>query len=588
MLSRLKKLSAQRRQARFQPGSFLEHRARLLSFGVYGALGVLAARAVVIHLFPPSLEHLQTIAERQYQQHLELSPYRGTIFDRRAEPLAISIRMPSLFVNPRVFDVTPQEAQEISRIIKMPADKIIAISKKRSYFSWVKRKIGKDAAEKVMALKIKGLHQVMEPARYYPAGQAASHLLGYVGIDNRGLMGLERQFERYLRGNIVRINESKDARGKTIFLQSAHAAPEKSGQNIHLTIDRAVQEIAEKELEKGVRNAKAKSGFAVVADPHTGRILALANYPTFDPNSRTTLDVNLTRNHALGDLYEPGSVVKPFLVATALKNKKITPDEIFYCENGAYRDGPIRIHDSHPVKMASTADVLVQSSNICSYKIAKRLEPKGLYEGYRQFGFGEANAIDFPGKSLGRLLSWEDWRPARFANIAFGQGFVTSGLEIVRAYSALANGGNLVDPYIIDHIEGSDGKILVSNTTRLIRQVISPELAKTMRQMLQQVVEKEGSKAQMAEFSAGGKTGTTEKVDPRTRAYSTDLRIASFVGFTPVEDPHLVVYVVIDEPGIKPYYGGIWAAPVFRGIAEETLRYLNVAPDKQNQIAQRP
>lgn len=588
MLSRLKKFSSQRRQARFQPGSFLEHRVRLLSYGIYLGLTALGLRAVVIHLFPPSLEHLQTIAERQYQQHLELSPYRGTIFDRRNEPLAISIRMPSLFVNPRVFELTAQEAQELSKIIKMPADKIIAISKKKSYFSWIKRKINKDVAEKAMALKIKGLHQVMEPARYYPAGQSASHLLGYVGIDNRGLMGLERQFERYLRGNTIHVNESKDARGKTIFLQSAHAAPEKSGQNIHLTIDRAVQEIAEKELEKGIRHAKAKSGFAIVADPHTGRILALANYPTFDPNSRTTLDVNLTRNHALGDLYEPGSVVKPFLIATALKNKKIGTEEVFNCEGGAYRDGPVLIHDSHPVKSASTTDVLVESSNICSYKIAKRLEPKGLFEAYRQFGFSEPTAIDFPGKSLGRLSSWEQWLPIRFANVAFGQGFVVSGLEIVRAYSALANGGNLVDPYIVDHIEGSDGKVVMSNTTRLIRQVISPELAKTMRKMLERVVEKEGSKAQMPEFSAAGKTGTTQKVDPRLKAYSTDLRIASFIGFTPVDDPHLVVYVVVDEPGIKPYYGGIWAAPIFRGIAEETLRYLNVAPDKRNNLARKP
>lgn len=576
-----------RRAPRIQPGSFVDHRGRILAAGCFVTLAILALRATTIHLFPPSSENLQSMADRQYQRHLELSPYRGTIYDRRGEPLAMSIRMPSLFVNPRIFQVTRREAQKLGALLNMSPQKVSEISEKKNYFAWLKRKIPKDVADRVVDMKIKGLHQVMEPARFYPSGGSAAHVIGSVGLDNGGLMGVEKQFDRVLRGQTVRVDESRDARGRTIFLQSAHAAPEKSGQNLHLTLDKAVQEITEHALEKGVSQARAKSGFAMVSDPHTGRILALANYPVFDPNNQRSLDLATTRNHALGDVFEPGSVVKPFVVASALAHRKVVMDEMFDCENGVYREPGLRIRDSHASQMLSTEDVLVHSSNICIYKIAQRLGPEQLHQTFLDFGLGTpATLLEFPGKSVGRLAPWQDWKTVRFANISFGQGFVTTGLEIIRAYGALANGGNLMEPYLVDRIESSDGQVHFSHAASVVRRVIEPEIARQVRVALHAVVERgSGTKAKMTAYSAGGKTGTTEKVDPRTRAYAADLRIASFAGFAPVEDPHLVVYVVVDEPGVKPYYGGTWAAPVFKEITENTLRYLNVAPDKAPLLA---
>lgn len=571
-----------KRQPRFQPGAFVSHRAEWIAKSAVLIFCGITLRAITIHLFPSSSDALQNIAERQYQRHLELAPYRGTIFDRRGEPLAISMRTPSLFVNPRVFSVNAKEAIQLGSILQMPPDKVVQIANKKNYFAWLKRRLPKDAAQKAMDLKIKGLYQVMEPARYYPAGFSASHLLGYVGSENRGLMGIEQAYEKTLRGNTVAINESRDARGKTIFLQSAHAAPEKSGQSIYLTIDRAIQEISEKALDHGIKAARAKDGFAIVADPHTGRILAMANSPGFDPNSQKKIDPETTRNHAVGDLFEPGSVVKPFVVAHAIAQKKVKITDSFFCENGVLREQTFRIRDSHAAKTLTLPEVLIHSSNICTYKIAKTLGPEKLAETFADFGFGmPTNLLEFPGKSVGRLSDWREWRPVRFANVAFGQGFVTSGLEIVRAYSALANGGTLLEPYIVDKIESSEGETTFVNSTKVIKRVLDPQLAREMRGILQRVVEEgSGKKAHMAEFTAGGKTGTTEKVDPKLKAYSADLRIASFAGFAPVADPHLVIYVVIDEPHIKPYFGGTWAAPVFKEIAEESLKYLNVAPDQ--------
>lgn len=576
-----------RRAPRIQPGSFVDKRGRIIAAGCFVTLGILSLRATTIHLFPPSSESLQSMADRQYQRHLELSPYRGTIYDRRGEPLAMSIRMPSLFVNPRVFQVSRREAQKLGALLDMSPEKVSEISEKKSYFSWLKRKVPKDVAARVAELKIKGLHQVMEPSRFYPSGGAAAHVIGSVGIDNSGLMGMEKQFDRVLRGQTVRVDESRDARGRTIFLQSANAAPEKSGQNLHLTLDKAVQEIAEHALEKGVRQARAKSGFAIVSDPHTGRIMALANYPVFDPNNQKSLDLSATRNHALSDVFEPGSVVKPFVVASALANNKVTMDEVFDCDNGVYREPGLRIRDSHPSKTLTVEDVLVESSNICTYKIAQRLGPERLHQTFLDFGLGTpASLLEFPGKAVGRLTPWQNWKTVRFANISFGQGFITTGLEIIRAFGALANGGNLMEPYLVDRIESADGEVHFSHAASVVRRVIEPEVARKMRMALRSVVDRgSGSRAQMAAYSAGGKTGTTEKVDPRTRAYAADLRLASFAGFAPVEDPHLVIYVVVDEPGVKPYYGGVWAAPVFKEIAENTLRYLNVAPDKAPVLA---
>jgi cell division protein FtsI (penicillin-binding protein 3) len=535
------------------------------------------------HLFPPSSKSLEAVASRQYQKVLELSEYRGTIFDRRQSPLAISIHKPSLFVNPRVFSPNSKQLNALGKLLDVTPAKLKRSIPKNRYFAWLKRKTTPETADRIMALNINGLYKVAEPDRYYPLGSNLASVIGYVGTDNKGLMGLERRHDRQLRGQSTSIFKPQDARGRAIFFKSDLAAPEKSGHSIILTIDQAIQEIAQNELIEGVNRARAKQGFVIVSDPHTGRILALANYPTFNPNEKNSININSTINHALADVYEPGSVIKPIVMAGVLEQGAVRADEQHFCENGLYRGGKWQIRDDHPYGDLDTAGILIHSSNICIYKVAKRVGSDGLYKILRDFGFATGDSsVDFPGQASGILDRPAKWSQVQFANIAFGQGMAVNGLEMVTAYGAIANGGHLMKPYLIDRIESSDGAIIFSNTSTIIRKVIGPETSKTLRNMLMAVVDEgTGRSSALENYTVGGKTGTSEKVDPLTKAYSPTKRIASFIGFTPISDPHLVIYVVIDEPGNRPYYGGLWAGPVFRNIAEKTLKYLNVAPDKK-------
>ena len=365
------------------------------------------------------------------------------------------------------------------------------------------------------------------------------------------------------------------------------AAPDLPGHTIQLSLDHAIQEIAEDALASGVTAARAKSGFAIVTDPHTGKILALANYPTFDPNAIAQAKTENTRNFALLDLFEPGSVIKPFVIAAALEKNKTSANELHNCENGVFRAGGIVFRDDHPAAQLTTAETLIRSSNICTFKIANRIGKQGLFDALKSFGFtgGLSLPETFPPSVKGHISSPNSWKPIRFANVAFGQGMTVNGLEIAMAYGAFANGGNLMRPIIVDRIISPNGDIVYAATPEATAHVIGIETASQMRKILARVVtDPKGTahKAETVDYTTGGKTGTAEKVDPLLKAYSADKRIASFAGFAPVADPYLVVYVMIDEPAVRPAYGGLLAGPVFSEITQRTLRYLNVAPDKNS------
>jgi len=574
------------RAATKQPGTFSPGRSRIVSILVYTGFAVLGVRAAVVHLFHGSSENLNQIADRQYQVHLDLAPYRGTIHDRRGVPLAISIRRPSLAINPRVFAPDRGQIDEIARILRKSPREVKLLAERTNYFAWLDRQVPHRAADRILAMKLPGIYAITEPARYYPAGDTAAHLLGYTGTDNRGLLGLEFQYEKDLRGQAVRLTPSRDAHGQTIFSDGSTVVPDEPGHNVHLTIDRVIQEIAEEALNQGARAARAKRGFALVSDPHTGRILAAANYPPFDANEGRQLPLARTRNYAMLDTFEPGSSMKTFVIAAALAKNRTTPEERHNCEKGVYRAGGTVFRDDHPADFLSTAETLVRSSNICTFKIAERMGKNALFELLTNYGFGGTlgNGTGFPGTATGRLSRPDTWKPIRFANIAFGQGLTATGLEIAQAYGAIANGGNLMRPTLVDRIESAKGIVLSNNAPEVLRRVTTPDVAKKMRQILARVVTDPrgtGSKAVTTSWTTAGKTGTSEKVDPKTRKYSDDLRLASFAGFAPVNDPFLVIYVVIDEPAARPAYGGLWAAPVFAEISERSLRYLNVAPDKE-------
>ncbi len=561
-------------------------RASMLAALLLGVFGVLIGRAAVIQLFPPSAEALKRIAAKQYEQRLILAPYRGHILDRNGQPLAISLKKPSVAINPRVFTPTPHQLKQLAELLGMPRDKVRGLANKDAYFAWLKRRIDPVIGQQVESLSLKGLYLVNEATRLYPLQSVAAHIIGAVGSEDQGLMGIERQFQSILAGKAAAVSPAKDARGHTILYSSNMAAPDLPGHTIQLTLDHAIQEIAEEALSQGVLKAKAKSGFVVVSDPHTGKVLALANYPTFDPNSIASVNLEHTRNYALLDLFEPGSVMKPFVLAAAIDQKKTRPQELHNCENGVYRVGGVVFRDDHPAPLLTTTDTLVRSSNICTYKIAERLGKQGLFDALVNFGFSGGLSIPetFPPTMRGHISSPAGWKPIRFANIAFGQGLSVTGLEMAMAYGAIANGGSLMRPILVDRITSPSGDIVYAATPEATNHVISLETAKEMRHMLSLVVTDPhgtGGNAKTPDYTTAGKTGTAEKVDPVLKAYSPKKRIASFAGFAPAADPYLVIYVVIDEPTAGPtYYGSIWAAPLFAEIAERSLRYLNVTPDK--------
>ncbi|HYX35025.1 MAG TPA: penicillin-binding protein 2 [Oligoflexus sp.] len=555
-------------------GPFYGGRNRLIAVVFFGVFAVLAGRAVTIHILSPSADILETLGRRQYQTRIDLSPYRGNIYDRRGEPLAISIRRPSFYVNPRIFDPSPQQTRQLAQILEISPAHVRKVAKRTNYFAWLARKVELTQAQKVTALNIDGLFEITEPARFYPNGTDLVPLIGSVGIDNRGLQGVELAYDGMLKGEVLSTFRNRDARGQSIYRDSLLALPEKTGKNIVLTLDSAIQNTAQRALMKGIEKAKARGGFAIVSDPHTGRILAIAN--------ANTAPSEINRNRALTDIFEPGSVVKPLVIGRAVELGLTRMDEVHDTFNGTYHEDKWQIRDTHGAPSMSTEEILIESSNIGTYRIAKRMGPERLAQTLGEFGFGSRdNQIGFPGQTFGRVSPWQKWRPVRFANVAFGQGFYASGLEMVQAFGAIANGGNLMKPFFIDHIESPEGGMIESHASEIVRRVFSPTTASSLRHVLRKVVDEgTGSKAALTSWSSAGKTGTSEKVDPQTRKYSDHLRIASFIGFAPSVDPHLVIYVVVDEPFLKPYTGGTWAAPIFQEIAEETLRYLNVAPDK--------
>lgn len=561
--------------------AFRPSRGYGLSVAFFTVFGIIALRAVTIQVFTPSADILDKIARNQYQTKIDLSPYRGNIYDRRGEPLAISIRRPSFYVNPRIFDPNPTQTKKLSAILNVPTKKIRSLAKRTNYFAWLARKIEHQSAEAVNQLEIEGLYEITEPARYYPNGRELTHLLGNVGMDNNGLSGLEYGFEKTLMGDKLSTYRNKDARGKLIYQDSLLALPEKTGRNIVLTIDSAIQDIAQKALVKGLETAQAKSGFAIVSDPHTGRLLAIANATRLHSKD-ISIEVQDARNYALSNVYEPGSVVKPLLISKALEAGVVTLNETHNTYNGLYREDNWKIHDDHKKPSMTTTEVVTESSNIGTYNIMKRMGPEKVHQAYMDYGFtSNEQMLDFPGQMRGRIDDWKTWKGIRFATICFGQGMIISALELVQAFGAIANGGSLMKPYLIDHIESPEGAMIESGSSQVLRRVLSPEIASKARSLLQETVESgTGRFAKLTSYTSAGKTGTAQKVDPQTRRYSDTMRTASFIGFAPATDPHLIIYVVVDEPGKRPGTGGLWAAPVFKEIAEESLRYLNVAPDK--------
>lgn len=520
-------------------------------------------------------DHWVSIARRQHVQVLELPPVRGAILDRNLKPLALSLRLTSVFADPRHIKKPSSIAGRLAPLIRQPAGKIQAqLSRKDRGFVWLARKIPNSTAAQIRALRMRGIHLVMEPQRFYPNGQLASHLVGFVGLDTQGLEGLERVCDRLLKGEPGWRWLSRDARQRAVGAWDMAVVKPRDGLEVVLTVDRTIQYFSEKALDRAYRDYRAKGAAIVVMDPRTGEILALANRPTYDPNRFSEAAPEDRRNRAVTDLFEPGSVFKVVTAAIALGTKTVRPEDTFYCENGQYEVAGRLLHDHTPHATLTFQDVIAQSSNIGVAKAAMQIGPAPLYNGIRAFGFGEPTGVELSGELGGTVKHPREWSKPSITTIPMGHEVTVNVLHLAQMISAVANGGVLVRPWIVREIRDPDsGQAVRSSKPRAVRRIVSQEVAHQLQEILARVVtDGTGKSARVPGFRAAGKTGTAQKLEPNGQ-YSHSRYVASFAGFVPVEDPCLSVVVVVDEPRF-PYFGGVVAAPVFQRVAADTLAYL--------------
>ena len=534
-------------------------------------------RLVFIQFFRSS--YLADLAKKQHNLYLELEPLRGTIYDTNLKPMAINLPAESLFVSPCEIKDTDKESIIKQLIPILNADENFLQDRlyRRKSFVWLARKMTPEQAEAVRALKIKGLGFIKESKRTYPNSYLASHVLGFAGLDNTGLEGMELAFDKYLKGKAGWALFLRDARQRKLDIWEEMVLP-KDGYNLVLTIDEVVQYIAERELDKVFKSSHAKGASIVVMDPHTGAILALANRPTYDLNNCSKVGKDQIRNRSICDLFEPGSVFKIVTLCAALEEKKVNEEDRFFCENGSYRVVSHTLHDHRPHGWLTFREVIQLSSNIGTTKVAQMLGPKIVSRYVKRFGFGKNLGIDLPGEINGVAKEPRQWSKISIAAIPIGQEVGVTVLQLASAISVIANGGQLMKPYVVQSIQDKRQETIKEFSPFMIRKVISSDTAERAKKILMGVVENgTGTLAKMEGITAAGKTGTAQKLEPNG-TYSHSKFIASFIGFAPVEDPLITIVVVVDEP--HPYYfGGVVAAPVFKNVASDIIRYL-----KTNQI----
>jgi cell division protein FtsI (penicillin-binding protein 3) len=518
-------------------------------------------------------------AADQYEISYKSAGKRGTIFDRNLREMAVSIDVESIAAHPKQIESPKIVARSLSKILRMNRKVLAKKLYPKRKFVWIKRKVTPKEAEAVKKLDISGLDFIPEHKRFYPNKTLAAQLIGFTDIDDHGLEGLEFYYNDILSGSVVEYKVLRDARGRRFEAESP-AGSATSGKNLVLTIDSTIQYIAEKALAESVNAFSAKSGMAVVMDPRTGALLAMAQVPMFNPNALNGYNRKVWRNRIITDPYEPGSTMKIFSAAAAVESGSCSSSSIFYCENGAYRIGNHIIHDSHEHGWLSLQQIIKYSSNIGTVKFSAVTGPKYLFDTLRKFGFGEKTGIDCPGETAGSLSPYQRWTTVDAGTISFGQGISVSALQLITAISAVANKGILMKPYAVQAVTDYHGRLIKSFAPKIVRRVISEKTAGTLTRIMKTVITEGGTgvNAALDGYSVCGKTGTAQKIDENGR-YSNEKFIASFVGFAPVAAPKIAVLVVVDEPQ-KEHFGSAVAAPAFKTIAQKTLDYMNISPKK--------
>ncbi len=551
-----------------KPANGFSLRRQLLLGSMLTAMFVLSCRAVYLQVL--DREFLQDKGDLQHIGIVDVPAYRGQIKDRNGNPLAISTPVQSIWMNMRqIKEADREKVAQMGKILSISDKDLQAFLKKEAgkRFVYLKRQINPDLAEKVKDLEITGVYFEKAFKRYYPAGATSGHLLGFTNIDDVGQEGMEYGYEHILRGKPGKKRVIKDGKGHIIkdVENIRDAVP---GQDLHLTIDERIQYLAYRELQAAVVKHKAHSASLVVLDAKNGDVLASVSQPAFNPNNRKELRSNRYRNRALVDSFEPGSTVKPFVVAAALDGNYVNPNAMIET-HGVYHLGRNVVKDIHNYGTMDLTLVLQKSSNIAVTKIAMSMPPEHFWNVYNNLGFGNSAGVGFPGEASGSLLDYQGWHEFDQAILSFGYGVSTSILQLARAYTALADNGVVHSVSLLKRDEDPDAK-----------QVFKPKTAQTVRNMLERVISKEGTayQARVEGYRVAGKTGTVKKA-AASGGYTHDKYLSVFVGMAPASNPRFVIAVVVDEPSTGQYYGGLVAAPAFSNVMAGILRIYGVEPD---------
>ena len=533
-----------------------------VGLGFAGLLG----RAAYIQIIGP--EFFQREGEKRYAHTLEVPATRGRIVDRGGQLLATSVPVPSVWAIPKDFNAGLGQRAQLARLLGMDGRELEArLASGSDNFAWIKRQVDGDTWQQIQALGIKGLYQSREYRRRYPEGESAAHVVGFTNVEDQGLEGIELAFQKQLQGHNGQRGVVKDRLGRVVEDLGAQVEPA-DGSDITLSLDAKVQFFAYQRVRDAVAEHKAKAGSVVVLDVQTGEVLALANYPSYDPGERGRRTGEQLRNRALTDIFEPGSTMKPFVVAWALETGRVKPDTPINTSPGSVVVSGIPIKDSHPHGMLSVREVIQKSSNIGTVRMAMQMQPRELWELYSNVGYGQKPQVSFPGAISGRLRPYKTWRPIEQATMAYGYGLSASLLQMAHAYTVFARDGEVIPVSMLRQEQSAPGL-----------RVLSPETAREVRKMLQMAAGTGGTAplAQTIGYSVGGKSGTAHKQEGR--GYASNKYRSWFVGMAPIDKPRVIVAVMIDEPSNGVYYGGAVAAPVFSQVVQQTLRMMNVAPD---------
>jgi cell division protein FtsI (penicillin-binding protein 3) len=548
-------------------------RSRSVGLLLMGAFLALVGRGFYLQVI--NNDFLQEKGDSRYRRDIEVSASRGKITDRNGDMLAVSTLMKSVWAIPGDARAMPvEQKRQLATLLDMTPKELDNKIASDKTFVYVKRQVPPETADRIAALKLPGVHQEKEYRRYYPTGDMTAHIVGFTGVDDKGLEGVELAFQGSLLGHTGSRSVIKDRRGQIVEDVGA-LKPPMDGKDVRLALDSKIQYLAYSHLKAAIEKNNAKAGGAIVIDSRTGEILALANWPTYNPNNRQHLSGAQLRNRAITDTFEPGSVMKPFTAALALERGKVRFDTVINCAPGRMTIGSATISDAHPHGALTVAQVIQKSSNVGTVKMALAFPPKEMWEMFDSVGFGQAPNLGFPGEVNGRLRPWKNWRPIEQATMSYGHGISISLVQLARAYTVFARDGELVPLSLVR---------LDETPVRGVR-IFSPQTTREVRAMLEMAVQPEGTapKARVPGYRVGGKTGTAYKVEGGVYAKKY---VASFVGLAPISEPRLVVAVMIDEPTGGAHYGGDVAGPAFSQIMGGALRTMGIVPDAPIQVAE--